>query len=164
MENVNALSKHSTTFHCGQWAGECHDPDGISSDLQDCAGCLTGYHTYSVVVDRRDAAAEELRFSLDGVQTFAVRQNQVSDATWKATVDLPVAVFDDRAGTDRVVTQVLGWDQQGVDERSAISEPQDPGCGRHCSVKWAAVETQWAALRISSQGVAERCTRPNGVQ
>jgi hypothetical protein len=95
MENVNALSKHSTTFHCGQWAGECHDPDGISSDLRDCAGCLTGYHTYSVVVDRRDAAAEELRFSLDGVQTFAVRQNQVSDATWKAAVDHGFfAIFD----------------------------------------------------------------------
>jgi len=95
MENVNALSKHSTTFHCGQWAGECHDPDGITSDLQDCAGCQTGYHTYSVVVDRRDAAAEELRFSLDGAQTFAVKQNQVSDATWKAAVDHGFfAIFD----------------------------------------------------------------------
>ncbi|SEO81364.1 glycoside hydrolase family 16 protein [Amycolatopsis saalfeldensis] len=95
MEDVNALSKHSTTFHCGQWAGECHDPDGITSDLQDCAGCQTGYHTYSVVVDRRDAAAEELRFSLDGVQTYSVKQNQVSDATWKAAVDHGFfAIFD----------------------------------------------------------------------
>jgi beta-glucanase (GH16 family) len=95
MEDVNALSKHSTTFHCGQWAGECHDPDGITSDLQDCAGCQTGFHTYSVVVDRRDAAAEELRFSLDGVQTYSVKQNQVSDATWKAAVDHGFfAIFD----------------------------------------------------------------------
>ncbi|MDT8912726.1 family 16 glycosylhydrolase [Amycolatopsis sp. PS_44_ISF1] len=95
MEDVNALSKHSTTFHCGQWAGECHDPDGITSNLQDCPGCQSGYHTYSVVVDRRDAAAEELRFSLDGAQTFAVKQNQVSDATWKAAVDHGFfAIFD----------------------------------------------------------------------
>ncbi|HEY3711848.1 MAG TPA: glycoside hydrolase family 16 protein [Amycolatopsis sp.] len=95
MEDVNALSKHSTTFHCGQWAGECHDPDGITSDLQDCAGCQTGYHTYSVIVDRRDAAAEELRFSLDGTQTYSVKQNQVSDATWKAAVDHGFfAIFD----------------------------------------------------------------------
>ena len=95
MEDVNALSKHSATFHCGQWAGECHDPDGITSDLQDCPGCQTGYHTYSVVVDRRNAAAEELRFSLDGTQTYSVKQNQVSDATWKAAVDHGFfAIFD----------------------------------------------------------------------
>lgn len=75
--------------------GECHDPDGISSDLRDCGGCKSGYHTYAVVVDRRDAAAEELRFSLDGRETFAVKQNQVSDATWKAAVDHGFfAIFD----------------------------------------------------------------------
>ncbi|GAA1954551.1 hypothetical protein GCM10009754_25090 [Amycolatopsis minnesotensis] len=95
MEDVNALSKHSTTFHCGQWAGECHDPDGITSDLQACEGCQTGFHTYSVIVDRRDAAAEELRFYLDGKQSYAVKQNQVSDATWKAAVDHGFfAIFD----------------------------------------------------------------------
>ncbi|MFD7425656.1 glycoside hydrolase family 16 protein [Streptomyces sp. NPDC059818] len=95
MEDVNALSQHSTTFHCGQWAGECHDPDGISSGLQACDGCQSGYHTYSVTVDRRDTAAEQLRFYLDGVQTFAVNQNEVSDATWKAAVDHGYfAIFD----------------------------------------------------------------------
>ncbi|MFF0145828.1 glycosyl hydrolase family 16 [Amycolatopsis sulphurea] len=95
MENVNALDKHSSTFHCGQWQGECHAPDGITSDLQDCAGCKTGYHTYSVVVDRRNPTAEELQFSLDGRQTFAVKQNQVSADTWKAAVDHGFfAVFD----------------------------------------------------------------------
>lgn len=115
MESVNALSKHSTTFHCGQWAGECHDPDGISSDLQDCAGCLTGYHTYSVVVDRRDAAAEELRFSLDGVQTFAVKQNEVSDATWKAAVDHGFfAIFDVAIGGS-YPNKVCGCTSPGAD-------------------------------------------------
>ncbi|MET9529758.1 MULTISPECIES: glycoside hydrolase family 16 protein [unclassified Streptomyces] len=95
MEDVNALSQHSTTFHCGQWAGECHDPDGISSGLQTCTGCQSGYHTYSVVVDRTNASAEQLRFSLDGVQTFVVNQNEVSDATWKAAVDHGFfAIFD----------------------------------------------------------------------
>jgi beta-glucanase (GH16 family) len=95
MEDVNALSQHSTTFHCGQWAGECHDPDGISSGLQPCAGCQSGFHTYSVIVDRTNAAAEQLRFYLDGAQTFAVNQNQVTDATWKAAVDHGFfAIFD----------------------------------------------------------------------
>ncbi|MFI5754451.1 glycoside hydrolase family 16 protein [Streptomyces sp. NPDC051569] len=95
MEDVNALSQHSTTFHCGQWAGECHDPDGISSGLGPCDGCQTGYHTYSVIVDRTDTAAEQLRFYLDGTQTFAVNQNEVSEATWRAAVDHGFfAIFD----------------------------------------------------------------------
>ncbi|MDF9811502.1 glycoside hydrolase family 16 protein [Streptomyces sp. SPB162] len=95
MEDVNALSQHSTTFHCGAWAGECHDPDGISSGLQACAGCQTGFHTYSVIVDRTNAAAEQLRFLLDGQVTYQVNQNQVSTATWQAAVDHGFfAIFD----------------------------------------------------------------------
>jgi beta-glucanase (GH16 family) len=95
MEDVNGLSRHSTTFHCGQWAGECHDPDGISSGLMACDGCQSGYHTYSVIVDRTNAAAEQSRFYLDGVQTFAVNQNEVSAATWQAAVDHGFfAIFD----------------------------------------------------------------------
>ncbi|MGK3206993.1 glycoside hydrolase family 16 protein [Amycolatopsis sp. MEPSY49] len=115
MEDVNALSKHSTTFHCGQWQGECHDPDGITSDLQDCAGCQDGYHTYSVVVDRRDAAAEELRFSLDGNQTFSVKQNQVSDATWKAAVDHGFFVIFDVAIGGSYPNKVCGCTSPGAD-------------------------------------------------
>lgn len=95
MEDVNALSQHSTTFHCGQWAGECHDPDGISSGLQACSGCQSDYHTYSVIVDRTNTSAEQLRFYLDGTQTFAVNQNEVSAGTWAAAVDHGFfAIFD----------------------------------------------------------------------
>jgi beta-glucanase (GH16 family) len=115
MEDVNALSKHSTTFHCGQWQGECHDPDGITSDLQDCPGCQDGYHSYSVVVDRRDAAAEELRFSLDGNQTYSVKQNQVSDATWKAAVDHGFFVIFDVAIGGSYPNKVCGCTSPGAD-------------------------------------------------
>jgi hypothetical protein len=95
MEDVNALSQHSTTFHCGAWAGECHDPDGISSGLQACAGCQTGFHTYSVIVDRTTTSAEQLRFYLDGSLTYTVNENQVSTATWQAAVDHGFfAIFD----------------------------------------------------------------------
>ncbi|MEU8874914.1 glycoside hydrolase family 16 protein [Streptomyces javensis] len=87
MEDVNGLSKHSNTFHCGEWAGECHDPDGITSDLLPCDGCQTDYHTYSVIVDRTDTSAEQLRFYRDGKETFTVKQNQVSAETWKKAVD-----------------------------------------------------------------------------
>lgn len=115
MEDVNALSKHSTTFHCGQWQGECHDPDGITSDLQDCAGCQDGYHSYSVIVDRRDAAAEELRFYLDGNQTFSVKQNQVSDATWQAAVDHGFFVIFDVAIGGSYPNKVCGCTSPGAD-------------------------------------------------
>ncbi|WP_328617351.1 glycoside hydrolase family 16 protein [Amycolatopsis sp. NBC_00355] len=115
MEDVNALSKHSTTFHCGQWQGECHDPDGITSDLQDCPGCQDGYHSYSVVVDRRDAAAEELRFYLDGNQTYSVKQNQVSDATWKAAVDHGFFVIFDVAIGGSYPNKVCGCTSPGAD-------------------------------------------------
>jgi hypothetical protein len=95
MEDVNALSQHSTTFHCGVWAGECHDPDGISSGLQACGGCQTGYHTYSVIVDRTNTSAEQLRFYLDNSLTYTVNENQVSVATWQAAVDHGFfAIFD----------------------------------------------------------------------
>ena len=95
MEDVNALSQHSTTFHCGVWAGECHDPDGISSGLQSCAGCQTGFHTYSAIIDRTNAAAEQMRFYLDGNLTYTVNENQVSTATWQAAVDHGFfAIFD----------------------------------------------------------------------
>ncbi|WP_399129962.1 glycoside hydrolase family 16 protein [Actinacidiphila sp. ITFR-21] len=94
-EDVNALSQHSTTFHCGVWAGECHDPDGISSGLQPCEGCQTGFHTYSVIVDRTNTSAEQLRFYLDGALTYTVNENQVSVATWQAAVDHGFfAIFD----------------------------------------------------------------------
>lgn len=115
MEDVNALSKHSTTFHCGQWQGECHDPDGITSDLQDCPGCQDGYHTYSVVVDRRDPAAEELRFALDGTQTFAVKQNQVSAETWKAAVDHGFFVIFDVAIGGSYPNKVCGCTSPSAD-------------------------------------------------
>ncbi len=115
MEDVNALSKHSTTFHCGQWQGECHDPDGITSDLQDCPGCQDGYHSYSVVVDRRDAAAEELRFYLDGNQTYSVQQNQVSDATWKAAVDHGFFVIFDVAIGGSYPNKVCGCTSPSAD-------------------------------------------------
>ena len=95
MEDVNALSEHSTTFHCDVWGGQCHDPDGISSGLQPCSGCQTGFHTYSAVIDRTDTSAEQLRFYLDGTLTYTVDESQVSTSVWQAAVDHGFfAVFD----------------------------------------------------------------------
>lgn len=95
MENVNALDKHSSTFHCDKWQGECHDPDGITSDLKDASGLKTDYHTYSVIVDRTDPKAEALHFTLDGKEYYTVKQDQVSPDVWKDAVDHGFfAIFD----------------------------------------------------------------------
>jgi hypothetical protein len=128
-EDVNALSQHSTTFHCGAWAGECHDPDGISSGLQACAGCQTGYHTYSVIVDRTNTAAEQLRFYLDNTLTFTVNENQVSTATWQAAVDHGFfAIFDVAIGGS-YPNKVCG----------CTSPSADISSGAGMSVDWMAV-------------------------
>jgi len=88
MEDVNALSQVSHTFHCGvDPGGPCNETTGISSNLLGCGGCQTGYHTYSVIIDRTNSAAEQLRFYTDGSLQFTVNENQVPLATWQAAVD-----------------------------------------------------------------------------
>ncbi|QMU70915.1 carbohydrate-binding protein [Streptacidiphilus sp. P02-A3a] len=88
MEDVNALSEHSSTFHCGvDPGGPCNETTGIGSGLLPCSGCQTGYHTYSVILDRTNTAAEQLRYYLDGNLDFTVNESQVPVATWQAAVD-----------------------------------------------------------------------------
>ena len=88
MEDVNALSEVSHTFHCGvDPGGPCNETTGISSNLLPCSGCQTGYHTYSVIIDRTNTAAEQLRFYTDGNLQFTVNESQVPVATWQAAVD-----------------------------------------------------------------------------
>ena len=88
MEDVNAMSDDSNTFHCGvDPGGPCNETTGISSGLGACGGCQTGFHTYSVIVDRTNTNAEQLRFLLDGNVRFTVNENQVPLATWQAAVD-----------------------------------------------------------------------------
>ena len=88
MEDVNALSEVSHTFHCGvDPGGPCNETNGISSNLLACSGCQTGYHTYSIIVDRTNTSAEQLRWYVDGNLEWTVSENQVPVATWQAAVD-----------------------------------------------------------------------------
>jgi hypothetical protein len=137
MEDVNALSRHSTTFHCGVWAGECHDPDGITSDLQPCEGCQTGYHTYSAIIDRTNTAAEQLRFYLDGNPTFTVNENQVSVATWQAAVDHGFMAIFDLAIAGSYPDKVCGC--------SSAAQAGSITSGAAMSVDWFAVYQQDAS-------------------
>jgi hypothetical protein len=87
LEDVNALSEHSGTLHCGVApGGPCNEFTGLTSGLQPCAGCQSGYHTYSVIVNRR-TSNESITWYLDGKAYFTVTESQVGTATWQAAVD-----------------------------------------------------------------------------
>lgn len=87
MEDVNGLSSVFGTLHCGvDPGGPCNETTGIGSGQQNCPGCQTGFHTYSVIVDR-SVSPEQIRWYLDGNNYFTVNANQVPAATWTAAVD-----------------------------------------------------------------------------
>ena len=95
VEDVNALSRVAGTLHCGDLTqrnadgttGPCHENTGLTSGLRPCPGCQTGYHTYALVIDRRNAADGQVRWYVDGRQFFAVSESTVGAAAWTAGVD-----------------------------------------------------------------------------
>jgi beta-glucanase (GH16 family) len=105
LEDVNALNMQSGTFHCGNLTqpnpdgtlGPCHEFTGISSGLRSCPGCQTGFHTYTVIVDRTNPTAEQIRWYIDGRQFFQVSENQVNQAAWTAAVDHGYSIIFDLA-------------------------------------------------------------------
>jgi beta-glucanase (GH16 family) len=72
MEDVNGLSQDSGTLHCGNLTqrnsdgtfGPCHETSGLGSGLQSCTGCQRGFHTYTVIIDRRVASGQQIRWYL----------------------------------------------------------------------------------------------------
>ena len=88
LEDVNALSQHSGTLHCGvDPGGPCHETDGLTSGLQPCPGCQAEYYTYSVIVNRTRTGDESITWYLDGRAYHTVTERQVGARTWKAAVD-----------------------------------------------------------------------------
>ena len=95
MEDVNGLSREAGTLHCGNLSehnsdgttGPCHEGTGLSSGLQDCAGCQEGFHAYTVIIDRRDAGNEQIRWYLDGREFFHLGESQIGQAVWAPAVD-----------------------------------------------------------------------------
>ncbi|NUT35029.1 MAG: hypothetical protein HOV79_18380 [Hamadaea sp.] len=86
MAGVNGRSQLAQTLHCGTAPdGVCGEYNGRTSGLATCAGCQTGLHEYAQVIDRTKTD-EEIRFYLDGVQTWVVRESQVGVAAWTAAV------------------------------------------------------------------------------
>jgi hypothetical protein len=86
MTDVNGRSQLSQTLHCGTAPdGPCAEYNGRQSGFASCTGCQTGYHEYAQVVDRTKTD-EEIRFYLDGRQTWIVRESQVGVTAWNAAV------------------------------------------------------------------------------
>ena len=105
MEDVNGLSKDSGTLHCGNLTqrnsdgtfGPCHEKSGLGSGLRTCTGCQQGFRTYTVVIDRRNASNEQIRWYLDGQQFFSVNESRVGQAAWTAAVDHGFSILLDVA-------------------------------------------------------------------
>jgi hypothetical protein len=83
MEDVNGLNQASQTLH--------HATGSKGHPLIACPGagstCQTGYHTYSVVVDRTDTSAEFLQCLMDGVVEATVTEATVGTTSWQQAID-----------------------------------------------------------------------------
>ena len=105
LEDVNGLEEHSGALHCGNLTtpnpdgtfGPCHEQNGLSSGLQPCPGCQQRYHTYAVVIDRRDPADQQVRWYLDGHQFYTVSESRVGAAAWQTAFSQGFAVILDLA-------------------------------------------------------------------
>jgi ricin-type beta-trefoil lectin protein len=98
MEDVNALSELSGTIHCGtDPGGPCNEPNGIGSGLRSCGGCQSGYHTYTMILNRTNTSNESVTFYLDGSQYFSASESAVGTATWQAAFDHNLSIILDLA-------------------------------------------------------------------
>ena len=98
MEDVNSLSEVSGTVHCGtDPGGPCNEGNGIGSGLRSCGGCQSGYHTYTMILNRTNPSNESIAFYLDGNQYFTVTESQVGTSTWQAAFDHNMSVIFDLA-------------------------------------------------------------------
>jgi hypothetical protein len=98
MEDVNSLSEVSGTVHCGtDPGGPCNESDGIGSGLVACGGCQSGYHTYTMILNRTNTSDESVTFYLDGNQYFSVSESQIGASTWEAAFDHNMSIILDLA-------------------------------------------------------------------
>ena len=98
MEDVNALSEVAGTIHCGTSpGGPCNEGTGIGSGLRACGGCQSGFHTYSMILDRTNTSAESITFYLDGSAYYSVSESQVGTSTWQAAFDHNLSIILDLA-------------------------------------------------------------------
>jgi beta-glucanase (GH16 family) len=83
LEDINGLNKNAQFLH---------DAAGVSSHpLIACpaagSGCQTGYHTYSVIINRTNTSAESLQFLMDGRVESTFTEAQVGTTAWREAID-----------------------------------------------------------------------------
>lgn len=81
MENVNAKNEVFGTLHCGTApGGPCNENTGLTGNMVPSGAPAQGnFHTYTLEVDRSDAAGEVLTWFLDGEQFWSVSKTDVND-------------------------------------------------------------------------------------
>ena len=98
MEDVNSLSKVSGTIHCGTFpGGPCNEGEGIGSGLRACGGCQSGYHTYTMILNRKNPSGQTITFYLNGHKYFSVSEARVGVAAWRAAFDHKMSIILDLA-------------------------------------------------------------------
>ena len=95
LEDVNSATHYSGNLHCGNLTqknpdgttGPCHEGNGFGSNLRPCPTCDASYQTYAAVVDRRNAADEQIRWYHNGQEYFSVSESRVGTTGWTQGVD-----------------------------------------------------------------------------
>ena len=94
MENVDGYSEVSGTLHCGNLTqqnpdstfGPCHERTAWAAGSV-LRGILQSFHTYTVIIDRRHAGHEQIRWYLDGHEFYSVSETRIGAAAWIPAVD-----------------------------------------------------------------------------
>ena len=105
LEDENGLSTHSGTLHCGNLTqsngngtfGPCREGYGLGSGRLPCPGCQTGFHTYSVIIDRRNEADQQISWYFDGRKFFSVSEDTVGKKAWTRAIDHGLTIILDVA-------------------------------------------------------------------
>jgi hypothetical protein len=83
MEDVNGLNQASQTLH-----DSANSPGhGLIPCPNTGSTCQTGYHTYSVIIDRTNTSAETLQFLMDGTVESTITEASVGTAAWQQAID-----------------------------------------------------------------------------
>ncbi len=83
MEDVNGLNQASQTLH-----DSANSPGHALISCPNAGStCQTGYHTYSVIIDRTNTSAETLQFLMDGVVESTITEASVGATAWQQAID-----------------------------------------------------------------------------
>jgi hypothetical protein len=83
MEDVNGSNQASQTLH------DAANSPGHALIACPASGssCQTGYHTYSVIVNRTNTSAETLQFLMDGTVESTITEASVGTTAWQEAID-----------------------------------------------------------------------------